>query len=186
MNVLIKGQVFGPVKYWLSSIEWQKTGLSHAHILVWLLQVLNPNQIDDIISDEIPNTNMKLHNIVKQNMVHGPCGSFNPKSPCMKEGKCTKMFPRQLISETQTATDGYPLYCRRKPEDGGHTTLIKLKFERDTQGVELDNRWIVPHSPLLLKMFDAHINVEFCNSVKSIKYILKQRIRSRCIHYSIA
>ncbi|GBM89553.1 hypothetical protein AVEN_259331-1 [Araneus ventricosus] len=42
-----------------------------------------------------------------------------------------------------------------------------------SDSVVIDKRWIVPYSPLLLKMFDAHINVECCNSVKSIKYILK-------------
>ena len=31
----------------------------------------------------------------------------------------------------------------------------------------------MPYCPLLSRIFNAHINVEFCNSVKSIKYILK-------------
>ena len=39
--------------------------------------------------------------------------------------------------------------------------------------VIIDNRWAVPYCPLLSKIFKAHINVEFCNSVKSIKYICK-------------
>ncbi|GBM08936.1 hypothetical protein AVEN_57476-1 [Araneus ventricosus] len=47
-----------------------------------------------------------------------------------------------------------------------------------SDSVVIDNRWIIPYSPLLLKMFDAHINVECCNSVKSIKYILKYVHRS--------
>lgn len=38
---------------------------------------------------------------------------------------------------------------------------------------EVDNRWIVSYSPLLSKTCNAHINVEFCNSVKSIKYVCK-------------
>ena len=38
---------------------------------------------------------------------------------------------------------------------------------------EVDNRWVVPYCPLLIKIFKAHINVEFCNSVKSIKQICK-------------
>ncbi|GBM94741.1 hypothetical protein AVEN_45891-1 [Araneus ventricosus] len=42
-----------------------------------------------------------------------------------------------------------------------------------SDSVVIDNQWIVPYSPLLLKIFDAHINAECCNSVKSIKYILK-------------
>ncbi|GFW14726.1 uncharacterized protein TNCV_1561891 [Trichonephila clavipes] len=37
--------------------------------------------------------------------------------------------------------------------------------------VEFDNEWVVPYSPLLSKTYKAHINVELCSSVKSIKYI---------------
>ncbi|GBN22032.1 hypothetical protein AVEN_87745-1 [Araneus ventricosus] len=87
----------------------------------------------------------------------------------MKKGTCSKMCPLHFIKETQFATDGYPLYRRRKPEDGGQTATVKMKSD----SVVIDNRWIVPYNPLLLKMFDAHINVECCNSVKCIKYILK-------------
>ncbi|GBM63108.1 hypothetical protein AVEN_68558-1 [Araneus ventricosus] len=79
------------------------------------------------------------------------------------------MYPREFIKETQFATDGYPLNRRRKPEDGAQIATVKMISD----SVVIDNRWIVPYSPLLLKIFDAHINVECCNSVKSIKYILK-------------
>lgn len=37
----------------------------------------------------------------------------------------------------------------------------------------VDNRCIAPYSPFLLKIFDAYINVQFCNSVKYINYICK-------------
>lgn len=39
--------------------------------------------------------------------------------------------------------------------------------------IKVDNRWVVPYSPLLSKTFKAHINVEYCNSVKVIKYICR-------------
>ncbi|CAI6364417.1 unnamed protein product [Macrosiphum euphorbiae] len=39
--------------------------------------------------------------------------------------------------------------------------------------VVVDNRWIVPYSPLLSKTFSTHCNVEYCNSIKSIKYVFK-------------
>eukprot|EP00960_Hanusia_phi_P003159 93563-Hanusia_phi.AAC.1 len=42
---------------------------------------------------------------------------------------------------------------------------------REDELLTIDNRWVVPYSPLLLRMFEAHINVELCSSVKSIKYI---------------
>ncbi|GBN52142.1 hypothetical protein AVEN_1229-1 [Araneus ventricosus] len=37
----------------------------------------------------------------------------------------------------------------------------------------IDNRWVVPYNPWLLKKFNAHINVEVCASVKSVKYLYK-------------
>jgi hypothetical protein len=102
-------------------------------------------------------------------MIHGPCGSFNNNSPCMCDGNCTKKYPRKLVSDTTTGNDGYPLYCRRSVEDGGKSVVLKVR----NIDIEVDNRWIVPYSPLLSKTFKAHINVEYCNSVKSIKYICK-------------
>ncbi|UYV71164.1 hypothetical protein LAZ67_8001969 [Cordylochernes scorpioides] len=37
----------------------------------------------------------------------------------------------------------------------------------------LTPRYVVPYSPLLCKLFDAHINVESCASISAIKYIFK-------------
>nr|GEX03722.1 hypothetical protein [Tanacetum cinerariifolium] len=36
-----------------------------------------------------------------------------------------------------------------------------------------DNRWVVPYNPALLMMFNCHINVEVCSSIKSVKYVFK-------------
>lgn len=36
-----------------------------------------------------------------------------------------------------------------------------------------DNSWVVLYNPLLSNFFGEHINVEVCNSVKSVKYICK-------------
>ncbi|GFR09740.1 helitron_like_N domain-containing protein [Trichonephila clavata] len=99
-------------------------------------------------------------------MIHRSCGLHNPHSPCMTDGKCTKNDPCQLLEDTQTAGNGYPLYRRQKSVDGGHTTTVKL----NKVDIEIDNQWTVPYSPILLKSFNAHINVEVFNSIKSIKY----------------
>jgi hypothetical protein len=37
----------------------------------------------------------------------------------------------------------------------------------------LDNRWIVPYNPYLLRTFNCHINVEACSSIMSVKYLFK-------------
>ncbi|CAH0555040.1 unnamed protein product [Brassicogethes aeneus] len=151
--------VFGETRCWMYSIEWQK------------VEKITPDQIDQVISAEIPdvNTDPDLFQIVTKNMIHGPCGLLNYNSPCMSEGKCTKRYPRDLLTETITGNDGYPLYRRRSTEDGGKSITLRLR----NIDVEVDNRWVIPYLPLLLKTYKAHINVEYCNSVKSIKYICK-------------
>lgn len=171
MNFIIKHRVYGQVRCWMYSVEWQKRGLPHAHILVWLVDKIRPNEIDSIISAEIPDETVdpKLQAVVTKHMIHGPCGVFNNNSPCMVDGKCSKRYPRDMIAETITGNDGYPLYRRRSVADGGRSVVVKVK----RQDFEVDNRWIVPYSPILSKAFEAHINVEYCNSVKSIKYICK-------------
>jgi hypothetical protein len=175
IDTITKGEVFGPARCWMYSIEWQKRGLPHSHILIWLKDKIKPDQIDSVISAELPDPQQdpRLFEIVVKNMIHGPCGSVNPSSSCMKDGKCTKRYPRQLLHDTQTGEDGYPLYRRRAPENGGFKAKIKIKIGNSYQEIEIDNKWIVPYCPLLSRIFQAHINVEYCNSVKSIKYICK-------------
>ncbi|GBP93805.1 hypothetical protein EVAR_59348_1 [Eumeta japonica] len=153
------------------SVEWQKRGIPHAHILILLLNKLHSNEVDDIISAEIPDpvTDPRLHDIVTTQMVHGPCGALNPLSPCMADGKYTKRYPRPLVAETVTGNDGYPVYRRRSKEDNGRTIKVKVQ----NQEIEIGNEFIVPYCPLLSRIFETHANVESCHSAKSIKYLCK-------------
>ncbi|GFS92037.1 ATP-dependent DNA helicase [Trichonephila clavipes] len=171
MDFIIKHHVFGETRCWMYSIERQKRGLPHAYILVWLINKITPDQIDQIISAEIPDKHIDpyLFDVVTKDMIHGPCGAFNNNSPCMSDKKCTKRYPRKLVFDTITGNDGYPLHRRRSVEDGGKSVVLKVR----NINIEVDNRWIVPYSPLFSKTFKAHINVEYCNSAKSIKYICK-------------
>ncbi|RVE42412.1 hypothetical protein evm_012949 [Chilo suppressalis] len=165
MDVLTKFRVFGDTRCYMYSVEWQKRGLPHAHILIWLLNKLHSNEVDDIISAEIPDpvtpdpvTDPHLHDIVTTQMVHGPCGALNPLSPCMADGKCTKRYPRPLVAETVTGNDGYPVYRRRSKEDNGQTIKVKVQ----NQEIEIGNEFIVPYCPLLSRIFETHANVESC------------------------
>lgn len=175
MDAITKGRIFGSTRCWMYSIEWQKRGLPHAHILIWLRDKIRPDQIDSVISAELPDPKQdaNLLKIIVKNMIHGPCGNVNRDAPCMQNGECTKRYPRNFVDQTQTGDDGYPLYRRRSPEDGGIKTKIKMRISSRVIDMEIDNRWVVPYCPLLSRIFQAHINVEYCNSVKSIKYICK-------------
>jgi hypothetical protein len=157
MNYIVKHRVFGDTRCWMYSIEWQKRGLPHAHILIWLVERIRPDQIDDIICAEIPNPEIDpdLHDVIITNMIHGPCGTINSQSPCMVDGKCSKRYPPNLTAETITGNDGYPMYRRRSPDDNGRTITTKVKGN----DFLIDNTWIVPYSPLLSKTFKAQRGV---------------------------
>ncbi len=148
-------------------IEFQKHGLRHAHILIFFVKDDKPHIIEDVdcmISAKLPNPkiNRLAQKIVARCMMHGPCGAAFPNAPCMEDGKCTKQYLRKFQFETVTDVNEYPIYrCR----DTGRTILV--------HGVELDNRWVVPHNVYLLTKYDAHINVDVCNNICAIKYLFK-------------
>jgi len=177
LEMLTKEMIFGRPWAWLYSIEWQKHGLPHAHLLLWLIpeHKITPDKIDDVICAEIsdPIVDPELHQIVISNMVHGPCGSINPDSPCMEDGYYSKSYPKQFNTDTRLGTDSYPLYRRRSPEDGGQVATVNMRVRPSRIAQEIDNRWIVPYNKLLLRSFNCHCNVELCMSIKSIKYVLK-------------
>ena len=54
VSLVTKAQIFGQVQCFMYTIEWQKRGLPHAHILLWIKNKIHPNQIDSIISAELP------------------------------------------------------------------------------------------------------------------------------------
>ena len=177
LEMLKSEMVFGKTQAWLYSIEWQKRGLPHCHLLLWLSAEhrVTPDKIDDVICAEIPNPSIdpELHQIVMSNMVHGPCGCINPNSPCMQDGRCSKKYPKQYMAETQLGADSYPLYRRSSPDNGGQVSTISMRIGGSRVDQQVDNRWIVPYNKLLLRSMNCHCNVELCMSIKSIKYVLK-------------
>ena len=132
-----------------------------------------PEEIDRIISAEIPHPDEcpELHELVKKKMMHGPCEGYNLQSPCLLNPKkrCEKEFPKHCQEFTTMTEDGVTTYRRRTPEQGGRTVEKKIKGKT----VQLSNKWVVPYNKWLLLKYGGHINVEFVNTVKSVKYIYK-------------
>lgn len=117
------------------TIEFQKRGLPHAHIVIWLANGDKCNtteEIDELICAEIPDKESDpiAYEAVSQFMIHGPCGDANPTCACMQNNSCTKHFPKKFQDETFIDENGYAMYRRR---DDGRTV--------EKNGIHLDNRY---------------------------------------------
>ncbi|XP_052155488.1 uncharacterized protein LOC127773464 [Oryza glaberrima] len=80
----------------------------------------------------------------------------------MSEGKCTKFYPKEFCEETTILENGFTQYAR--PNNG--RTVTK-------NGVDVDNRFVVPHNVDLVVKFQAHINLEKVNYDGMHKYLFK-------------
>ncbi len=164
---IMKKHIFGKVDAMVRTIEFQKRGLPHNHMLLILNdkdKLRTEEDVDSLICAEIPDPeeDPELYEVVKTCMMHGPCGARDPKCQCTEDGICTKDYPKEFQEETSLGSDSYPQYRRR---NNGRTI--------EKKGVVLDNRDVVPYNPYLSKRYRAHINVEACMSVKSVKYLYK-------------
>ena len=58
--------------------------------------------VDNIVSAQIPDINKypKAYETVSKCLMHGPCGPAFPNAPCMKDGRCSKKFPKNLSENT--------------------------------------------------------------------------------------
>lgn len=144
-------------------VEFQKRGLPHAHIAVRLQgrQPRTPDEIDTYISAEIPPNKpdgepweKELRELVLRNMIHRRC----VPERCFKQRK--RGTPRQSCKY------GFPYALQ------GVTTIDdngKVLHRRRNNGDEV----VVSYNPAMLLRYKCHINVQYAESIKMIKYIRK-------------
>jgi hypothetical protein len=183
---ILELQLFGPVAGFSTTREYQKRTLPHNHLLVVLQTHLDtPQQVDAAISAQLPDPDDEsqcqrdLFQLISDHCVHGPCGPENPNAPCMDRvsNKCNKGFPKAWSEATTIETTGYPAYAR---PNNGRTGRKWIRGKNGNPGWwwTFDNRWIVPHSPVLLLRHGSHINVECAASIgASVKYIFKYTMK---------
>ncbi len=92
INDIHKKHILGHTIARIYVIEFQKRGLSHAHILIFFTEDYKPHMVKDVdhmISAKLlnPETNRLAHKTVVRCMMFGPCGIAFPNAPCMEDGK---------------------------------------------------------------------------------------------------
>ena len=100
------------------TIEYQKRGLPHIHILLFLSHAaewLNPEHINNFVKAELPSAQEDptgvITAIVQTCMTHTPCGPQNPNAECIVDDgrggkKCKRGFPKPFCEETRLTKDG--------------------------------------------------------------------------------
>lgn len=155
----------GRLVYSITSIEFQKRGLPHAHILLKCAQdCLRPEHIDQVISATLP-TNSTDAMLVLKFMVHPshppgvinhiPPDSDHPLKYCerWKDNAriCRFGYPKPITPETTFTESGRVRYLRRHKHDEN----------------------IVPHCLPLLRKFQCHMNMEIGGSGQLFQYLFK-------------
>ncbi|TMS34337.1 hypothetical protein L596_001959 [Steinernema carpocapsae] len=120
--MMCKHHFLGKVAGWGYSIEFQKRGMPHAHILIVLKKgedTGTPDFVDQYVSAEIPGLpadndhslwaeeQRRLHKLVTSHMLHD-CGEW-----CVIGERCSKRFPKPESQFTILPEDNYPMYRRR-------------------------------------------------------------------------
>jgi len=117
------------------TIEFQERDLPHDHILIFLHPSNKYPSLADIDKSSQLSPNQKedpkLYECVKNHMMHGPCGSVNRTSPCMKNRTITLFIEEENIE-----------------------MLLKKN------GMSLDNRYVVPYNPQLLVRCKSLLNIK--------------------------
>ena len=128
-NAMIKyvrdKELFGEVLSYVGTIEFQKRGLPHVHMLFTLKpndKLENVEKIDRVISAEIPDEQNEspLYNIITTNNIHqcvrkNQNGEIYQYFPCCSAEKpnCSKKFPKAFLEQTEQKGGGYTNYRRR-------------------------------------------------------------------------
>lgn len=147
----------GALLYMVHSIEFQKRGLPHAHILLkYATDCTHPHDINSVISAEMPSDASDAA-LVQQYMMHRhPPDNQPPSEYCQRVSadgtrKCRFGYPKALQPETTFDAGG------------------RVHYRRCNAGDEM----VVPHCLPLLRKFKCHMNFESANSSQLFQYLFK-------------
>jgi hypothetical protein len=165
---------FGTCVAYVRAVEFQKRGLPHAHIVMWLAnaeKITEPGHVDAIVTAEIPNpvTHPKSYAAVKEFMLHNKCGDGKPLAKCKSAatGNCSKEFPQPVCDNTILVNQRKRCELRRRA--GGHVI--------DNKGELFNSTWMVATNLPLLVTEDCHVNVLPVTSNGCIKYLFSYLLK---------
>lgn len=189
VDLLFKDSVLGEATALVGVVEYQKRGLPHAHLLVWVdtcFKPTTPSALDMVCSAVIPDidTQPKLYELVVKQSMH-PCCEKQRNAQCKrktKDGKwkCKSNFPKPfhpvsvVDSRMAYATPMRPDDGRKKvATDEDRAIVRRLTKNPKAEPYEPTNQYVVTYNPFLTATFNSHVNIEPVASHHAIKYLYK-------------
>ncbi|KAK3922213.1 ATP-dependent DNA helicase [Frankliniella fusca] len=168
LSDFINKQIFGEVKAYFTTDEFQKSSLPHCHILLFIVdedKPKSPEEIDRLITAEIPDKDHPAYNMVVEHMMHHACDKMTGrrKPGCFADGqKCRFRFPQKWCDETDIDSR-YVSYRRR--QDG-------KRVQCKTTKTYLDNRNTVPTNHYVIYRHQCHVCCLYSKTtVEAFKYL---------------
>jgi hypothetical protein len=163
MHVLVKKHLLGRVEAYVVTVEFQKRGMPHMHIMLTFAKESKPDtpsKVDRLVQAEIPCAirDPDLFRIVSRCMLHGLCEGKS----CLRKGRCRFRYPKEFSNKTILQEGAYPQYKRR--DNGRVISKGPLTY---------DNRNVVPYNRDLSLMMNCHVNVEVAVGIQAVKYLYK-------------
>ena len=123
LNDVLESHVLGHVTAYVYTIEFQKRGLPHAHMVLFLADADKPrttHNVDQLVSAESPDPHLQpeFHDTVKRHMMHGPCGELDPHCVCMENGTIS-----QNLSSSKQNSVSMDIHCTDDMGNIGHNCV---------------------------------------------------------------
>ena len=185
----IENGALGTFEAGVHVIEYQKRGLPHCHMLVWVANDCKPRtagNLDLIVNAQLPDpdTQPEIYNMVSDMCMHNRCDKLH-SAKCLVTGKdgkrkCKGSFPKNF--REVSGADATGMFAAPKRPDNkrlSKATDAEWAKARQHGGPEAvpysarDNRFVVPHNIDLCWRYDAHVNVEPVHSARAIQYLFK-------------
>jgi len=169
MMKVLKEDFCGELAYIVKVIEYQRRGLPHAHIVLAAVRPpSSPEEVDAVISCELPTETGRLRTLVLTHMIHTCNHSCRPNDPLQD---CIKGCPWPFADSTEFDVRGYPRH-QRKP-CGGHCPNCSASKAVYGKRPVCCNRLIVEYNAKILQLWEGHANVKYAGSVELFEYLYK-------------
>jgi hypothetical protein len=170
----IKGGMLGEYVGEIGVVEFQKRGLPHLHVVIFLAETIQPDYWDTYVCAEIPDpvADPQLFDTITKCNLHacgrGRCGAeIGNEDP----SNCAVFYPKPFRIRTGVPEGTFRVeYRRRPPENDG-------RIFTDAHGKVWDNRSVVPYIACLSRRYNCHINGEVCTRTSAIKYLFKYIVK---------